>query len=77
MSQSRDKRTEFCFGCHRPENGGKPGKTKNWKNEKKLENDEDEFLYLFYNIVCEMSVFIQFRVFPISTSVDITVYQYG
>ena len=34
----------------------------NWKNEKLCENT---------------SVFTQFRVFPIFTSVDITVYQYG
>ena len=39
----------------------------NWKNEK-----------LFGNTTpAGRSVFIQFRVFPVFTSVDITVYQYG
>ena len=39
----------------------------NWENEK-----------LFGNTTPEgRSVFAQFRVFPISTSVDITIYQYG
>ena len=36
----------------------------NWENEK--------FVWKH-----DASVFIQFRVFPISTSVDITIYQYG
>ena len=39
----------------------------NWKNEKFCGNTTP----------AGRSVFIQFRVFPISTSVDITVYQYG
>ena len=39
----------------------------NWKNEKFGGNTTP----------AGRSVFIQFRVFPISTSVDITVYQYG
>ena len=39
----------------------------NWKNEKLCGNTTPAGL----------SVFIQFRVFPIFTSVDITVYQYG
>ena len=39
----------------------------NWENEKLCGNTTPE----------ERSVFTQFRVFPISTSVDITVYQYG
>ena len=39
----------------------------NWKNEKLCGNTTP----------AGRSVFIQFRVFPISTSVDITVYQYG
>ena len=39
----------------------------NWKNEKLCGNTTP----------AGRSVFIQFRVFPILTSVDITVYQYG
>ena len=39
----------------------------NWENEKLCGNTTPE----------GRSVFTQFRVFPISTSVDITVYQYG
>ena len=39
----------------------------NWKNEKLCGNTTP----------CGRSVFTQFRVFPIFTSVDITVYQYG
>ena len=39
----------------------------NWENEKLCGNTTPE----------EQSVFTQFRVFPISTSVDITIYQYG
>ena len=39
----------------------------NWKNEKLRGNTTP----------AGRSVFVQFRVFPISTSVDITVYQYG
>ena len=39
----------------------------NWENEKLCGNATPEGL----------SVFTQFRVFPISTSVDITIYQYG
>ena len=39
----------------------------NWKNEKLCGNTTPE----------KWSVFTQFRVFPISTSVDITVYQHG
>jgi hypothetical protein len=39
----------------------------NWENEKLCENTTPE----------GQSVFTQFRVFPISTSVDITIYQYG
>ena len=39
----------------------------NWKNEKLCGNTTP----------AGRSVFIQFRVFPIFTSVDITVYQYG
>ena len=39
----------------------------NWKNEKMCGNTTP----------AGRSVFIQFRVFPIFTSVDITVYQYG
>ena len=39
----------------------------NWKNEKLCGNTTPE----------GRSVFTQFRVFPIFTSVDITVYQYG
>ena len=39
----------------------------NWKNEKFCGNTTP----------AGRSVFIQFRVFPISTIVDITVYQYG
>ena len=39
----------------------------NWKNEKLCGN----------TTLAGRSVFIQFRVFPIFTSVDITVYQYG
>ena len=39
----------------------------NWKNEKLCENTTPT----------GRSVFTQFRVFPIFTSVDITVYQYG
>ena len=39
----------------------------NWENEKLYGNTTPE----------ERSVFIQFRIFPTSTSVDITVYQYG
>ena len=39
----------------------------NWKNEKLYGNTTPE----------GRSVFTQFRVFPIFTSVDITVYQYG
>ena len=41
--------------------------SRNWKNEKLCGNTTAE----------GRSVFTQFRVFPISTSVDITVYQYG
>ena len=39
----------------------------NWKNEKLYGN----------TTLAGRSVFTQFRVFPIFTSVDITVYQYG
>ena len=39
----------------------------NWENEKLCGNTTPE----------GRSVFTQFRVFPISTSVDITIYQYG
>jgi hypothetical protein len=39
----------------------------NWENEKLCGNTTSE----------GRSVFTQFRVFPISTSVDITIYQYG
>ena len=39
----------------------------NWENEKLYGNTTPE----------GRSVFIQFRVFPTSTSVDITIYQYG
>ena len=39
----------------------------NWENEKLYGNTTSE----------ERSVFIQFRIFPTSTSVDKTVYQYG
>ena len=39
----------------------------NWKNEKLCGNTTPE----------GRSVFTQFRVFPISTSVDITIYQHG
>jgi hypothetical protein len=39
----------------------------NWENEKLCGNSTPE----------GRSVFTQFRVFPISTSADITVYQYG
>ena len=39
----------------------------NWENEKFCGNTTPE----------GRSVFIQFRVFPTSTSVDITIYQYG
>jgi hypothetical protein len=39
----------------------------NWENEKLCGNTTPE----------GQSVFTQFQVFPISTSVDITVYQYG
>ena len=39
----------------------------NWKNEKLCGNTTPE----------DRSIFTQFQVFPMSTSVDITVYQYG
>ena len=48
----------------------------NWKNEKLCGNWKNEKL-CGNTTPAGRSVFIQFRVFPIFTSVDITVYQYG
>ena len=47
----------------------------NWENEKLCGNTTPEGRSVFLGT--RLSVFTQFRVFPISTSVDITVYQHG
>ena len=66
---SRDQRV--CFGSRNAKECWIPYRyintSGNWENEKLCGNTTPE----------GRSVFTQYRVFPISTSVDITIYQYG